>query len=153
LECGFLFRFKRCDKCGLENDISARNCQHCAHILIDADTKLKEAMSLKDAHVMRVDSMTLAASRDKKGNDRLEVSYYDFDANVLKEYFYLDSRESRSAFNFNFVRFHNRLPGEKFEIDSLADAVNAVARFRMPMFVIARKEKYYWAVREKIFDK
>lgn len=151
VECGFLFRFKRCDQCGLENDISARNCRHCSHVLIDADTKLKEAMALKDAHVMRVDSMTLAASRDKKGNDRLEVCYYDADANVLKEYFYLDSRESRSAFNFNFVRFHNRLPGQKLEVASINEAVEAAPRFRTPMFVIARKQKYYWAVREKIF--
>jgi DNA repair protein RadD len=151
VECGFLFRFKRCDQCGLENDISARNCQHCSNVLIDADTKLKEAMALKDAHVMRVDSMAIAASRDKKGNDRLEVSYYDADANVLKEYFYFDSRESRSAFNFNFVRFHSRLPGQKLEITSIAEALAATPAFRTPMFVIARKQKYYWAIREKVF--
>jgi len=153
VECGFLFRFKRCDQCGLENDISARNCQHCSHVLIDADTRLKEAMMLKDAHVMRVDSMALTHSRDKKGNDRLEVCYYDADANVLKEYFYLDSREARSAFHFNFVRFHNRTPEQKIEIAEIQDAVQAAERFRTPLFVIARKQKHWWAIREKIFDK
>jgi DNA repair protein RadD len=153
IECGFLFRFKCCDKCGLENDISARNCRDCGHILIDADTKLKEAMSLKDAHIMRVDSMDFAQTRDKKGNDRLEVRYFDADANVLKEYFYLDSRESRSAFFFNFVRFHNRVPESKIEVSNIGDVIEAALRFRIPMFVIARKEKYFWAVREKIFDR
>jgi DNA repair protein RadD len=150
-ECGFFFRFKCCDKCGVENDISARSCRACAHLLIDNDHKLKEAMSLKDAHIMRVDSMTLAQSRDKKGNDRLEISYYDADANTLKEYFYLDSRESRSAFYFNFVRFHNRVPESKIEIEKIEDAVNAASKFRTPMYVIARKQKYFWAIREKIF--
>lgn len=153
VECGYRFRFKFCDKCGVENDISARQCCACAHLLVDADTRLKEAMSLKDAHIMRVDSMNLAHSRDKKGNDRLEVSYYDADANVLKEYFYLDSRESLSAFHFNFVRFHNRTPEHKLDIQRIEDAVASSERFRVPMFVIARKQKYYWAVREKIFDR
>jgi DNA repair protein RadD len=100
---------------------------------------------------MRVDSMMLSRSRDKKGNDRLEVAYYDADANVLKEYFYLDSREARSAFHFNFVRFHNRTPERKIEISAIDDAVHAASRFRTPMFVIARKQKHYWAIREKIF--
>lgn len=153
IECGFFFRFKCCDKCGVENDISARQCRECRHVLIDADTKLKEAMSLKDAHIMRVDSMALAPTRDKKGNERLEVSYYDADANVLKEYFYLDSNESRSAFYFNFLRFHNRMPETKIAITKISDAIEAAPRLRTPMFVIARKEKYFWAIREKIFDR
>lgn len=150
-ECGFRFRFKLCDKCGAENDISARQCRSCTHLLIDNDQKLKDAMSLKDAHIMRVDSMTFAASRDQKGIERLEVRYYDADANVLKEYFYLDSREARAAFYFNFIRMHNRLPESKIEIAKAEDAVQSAHRFRVPMFVIARKEKYFWAIREKIF--
>ncbi len=152
-ECGFFFRFKCCDKCGIENDISARNCRACRHVLIDADTKLKEAMSLKDAHIMRVDSMMFAQTQDKKGNKRLEVQYVDLDANVLKEYFYLDSREARSAFYFNFVRFHNRVPESKIEVTAVDDVIRLASRFRVPMFVIARKEKYFWAIREKIFDR
>ncbi|MES2857161.1 MAG: DEAD/DEAH box helicase, partial [Bdellovibrionota bacterium] len=151
IDCGFRFRFKRCDKCGHENDIAARSCEACKHALVDDDKRLKEAMTLKDAHVMRVDSMTFDRTSDKKGNDRLEVRYYDVDANVLKEYFYLDSVESRRAFYFNFVRMHDRLPGRKLEIDSIDDAIMKQSAFRLPMFVIARKQKYYWSIREKIF--
>src|SRR5690606_10029177 len=55
--CGYLFRFKRCEKCGAENDIAARECYRCEAVLVDPDQKLREAMSLRDAHVMRVDSM------------------------------------------------------------------------------------------------
>ena len=151
-ECGFRFRFKRCEKCGQENDVAARVCSSCDNVLVDADQKLKEAMLLKDAHVMRVDSMHFQKGSDKKGNERLEIQYYDADANVLKEYFYLNSPESRRAFYFNFTRMHNRLPERKLEIGSVDEALGSQEKFRTPMFVIARKQKYYWTIREKIFD-
>jgi DNA repair protein RadD len=150
--CGFRFRFKLCDQCGAENDISARVCHSCRHVLIDDDKKLKEAMTLKDAHVMRVDSMDFMQSRDKKGSERLEIHYYDADANVLKEYFYLNSRESQKAFHFNFLRMHYRLPGTPLQIRSVQEALKNRAHFRAPLFVIARKKKYFWAIREKIFN-
>ena len=150
-ECGYRFRFKRCDKCGEENDIAARVCTNCQNMLIDNDKKLKEAMSLKDAHVMRVDSMVYNKTQDKKGNSRLEIHYYDADANVLKEYFYLDSNESKRAFYFNFIRMHNRMPGTPIEIGSVDDVISNKEKFRTPMYVIARKQDYYWNIREKIF--
>lgn len=150
-ECGFLFRFKRCDRCGAENDIAARQCKSCQHLLIDTDKKLKEAMSLKDAHVMRVDSMMFKKSRDKKGSDRLEVQYYDADANMLREFFYLDSRERRHAFYLTFARMHLRVPELNLEVHTIEDVLNFASRYRSPMFIIARKRKRYWAIREKIF--
>lgn len=151
LDCGYLFRFKRCDKCGEENDISARVCTSCDHLLIDNDKKLREVMSLKDAHVMRVDSMHFEKTNDKKGNARLEIKYYDADANVLKEYFYLDSKESKKAFFFNFIRMHNRMPGTNLEFSGVDDVIANQTKFRMPMYVIARKQDHYWNIREKIF--
>ncbi len=151
-ECGFRFRFKLCDKCGAENDIAARACNKCEHLLVDTDVKLKEAMSLKDAHVMRVDQMTFQKDQDKKGTPRLAVHYYDADANVLKEYFYLNSADSKTAFYFNFIRMHNRLPGQKLEIKTIDEALAHQHLFRQPVFIIARKQKYYWNIREKIFE-
>lgn len=151
-ECGFLFRFKRCEKCGSENDIAARNCKNCQNVLVDNNQKLKEAMSLKDAHVMKVDSMSFLKSQDKKGTPRLEISYYDFDANVLKEYFYLNSMESKKAFYFNFIRMHNRVPGQQIDCDGIDRVLQNKSKFRVPAYVIARKEKNYWNIREKIFD-
>lgn len=149
--CGYRFRFKRCDKCGEDNDIAARNCSICRHILVDNDKKLKRAMSLKDAHIMRVETMLFEAGYDKKGNPRLEISYFDADAESLKEYFYLNSSEECRAFYFNFIRMHERLPGQKLFINSLEEALGAKDKFRLPMFVIARKQKHFWSVREKIF--
>jgi DNA repair protein RadD len=150
-KCGYRFRFKRCDHCGEENDIAARSCTSCKHVLIDNDKKLKEAMLLKDAHIMRVDSMSFQASYDKKGRGRLEVHYYDADAEALKEYFYLNSKEECQAFYFNFIRMHLRLPGQPLFINNLEEALQAKDYFRIPMFVIARKQKHFWSIREKIF--
>ena len=152
IECGYRFRYKKCDQCGNENDISARTCKSCQHLLVDNDKKLKEAMSLKDAHVMRVETMIFQEGKDKKGNARLEVCYYDVDAECLKEYFYLNSPENLQAFYFNFTRMHNRIPEKEIKIGSLEDVLLNQNRFRMPMFVIARKHSYFWEVREKVFN-
>lgn len=151
VECGFRFRFKRCDQCGAENDVAARTCTSCKNILVDDDQKLKEAMALKDAHVMRVDSMMFVEGHDKKGVDRLEIHYYDYDGNALKEYFYLNTPESRRAFYYNFIRLHNRLPEKDFEVRDIQSAIASQKKFRIPAFVIARKHKYFWRIREKIF--
>ncbi|UYL10300.1 DEAD/DEAH box helicase [Bdellovibrio sp. SKB1291214] len=150
--CGFRFRFKRCPDCGHENDIAARSCEGCQAILVDNDKKLKEAMSLKDAHVLRVDSVTYSKGYDKKGNERLEVKYYDVDAKALTEYFYLSTASDSRAFYFNFTRMHLRVPGKKIYVKSADEAIKMKDQFRIPMFVIARKQKSFWAIREKIFE-
>ena len=150
--CGFRFRFKLCDRCGEENDISARSCTGCDHLLVDTDKKLKEAMSLKDAHVLRVDSMTYQKGFDKRGNERLEVRYYDVEANFLTEYFYLNSSESVQAFYYNFIRMHTKRPEVKIFIKDVDDLLNRQHLFRSPLFVVARKQKQFWSIREKVFE-
>jgi DNA repair protein RadD len=148
-KCGHRFRFKRCDQCGEDNDIAARVCTHCQHLLVDNDKKLKEAMSLKDAHIMKPDTMTFSSAFDKKGNERIEVRYYDYDGEFLSEF--LNSPEDARAFYFNFTRMHNRLPERALSINGPGDVLKNQGRFRKPMYVIARKQKYYWEIREKIF--
>lgn len=150
-KCGYRFRFKRCDQCGEENDIAARVCTHCHHLLVDNDNKLKEAMSLKDAHIMKPDSMAFAINFDKKGRERVEVRYYDYDGEFLSEIFYMNSPEEARAFYFNFTRMHNRLPEKSLNIQKASDVIKNQNHFRLPMYVIARKAKHYWEIREKIF--
>ena len=96
--------------------------------------------------------MTFQKTADKNGNSRLEIGYYDHDANVLKEFFYLNSSESCRAFYFNFTRMHSRLPERKLEFSSVEEVLENQDRFRQPLFVIARKQKYFWNIREKIFS-
>ena len=148
--CGYRFRFKRCS-CGAENDIAARTCQVCKSILVDDDKKLRDVMALKDAHVMRPDSMTLEESFDKRGAARLEVRFYDVDGNRLTEYFYINTASDGRAFYYNFSRIHDRLPGKKMSIASPKEAIALQGRFRLPLFVIARKQERFWKIREKIF--
>jgi DNA repair protein RadD len=148
--CGFRFRFKWCG-CGAENDIAARTCHTCQAVLVDDDKKLRDAMALKDAYVMRPDSMSLEESSDKRGIPRLEVRYYDVDGKRLTEYFYLNTASESRAFYYNFIRIHDRMPGRVLRVGSPKDAIAAQMRFRMPLFVIARKQERFWKIREKIF--
>lgn len=149
--CSYRFRFKTCNSCGAENDIAARQCNECKNILVDNDEKLKKAMELKDAHVMRVDTMLMDKTYDKKKNERLEIRYYDLDGEFLREFYYLDTPSRRKAFYYNFIRMHNKLPGTEIEISCIEDVFEKQHLFRLPLFVIARKKKYFWEIREKIF--
>jgi DNA repair protein RadD len=150
--CGYLFRFKRCPSCQCENDISKRYCSTCNDILIDPDAILKDAMSLKDAHILRCDSMTFERDTDKQGNSRLEVRYYDLDGEYLSEYFYFDSYSRRQGFYYNFVRSHIRNAGATFDVQSLEQVYLCIKLFAKPRFIVARKVHTFWKIREKIFD-
>jgi DNA repair protein RadD len=149
--CGYLFRFKLCDSCLLENDISASQCVHCDHQLRDPDKILKEAMSLKDAHVMKPDTMLFECDFDKKKRERLKITYYDLDANELSEYFYLDSKSSLTAFDLTFTRMHLRRPELSLKFSSIEEVIEKQVLLRMPAFVVARLKGRYWQIREKIF--
>lgn len=149
-ECGYRFRFKVCGACGAENDIAARICRECDIELVDPDKKLKEVMSLKDAHIMKPDSMQLSLRADKKG-ERLEVRYYDLDGEHLSEVFYYETFENKRAFELNFLRFHKRLPEVNYQFRDIQNIVDQQAIFRVPRFIVARKEGKFWKIREKVF--
>lgn len=151
IPCGFRYRFKNCDKCGAENDIAARSCHQCLNILVDNDTKLKEAMALKDAHVLRPDTMTLEKRVDDQNRERLEVRYYDLDAQYLSEIFYLNNRSDAKSFYYNFTRMHNRLPEKRLDFSTVDEIISNKNKFRLPMFIVARKQKHFWKIREKVF--
>jgi DNA repair protein RadD len=150
--CGYRFRFKICDQCGAQNDISARECNHCGCLLIDPDEKLKQARLSKDAHVLTPDSVEMLERVDKKGTPYLQVKYYDYDAQFVAEMYYLNNPTSRKKFTINFLRSHMRKPEVKLHIHSVSDAINIQSQLRMPSFVIARKQGNFWKVTEKIFS-
>lgn len=150
--CGFRFRFKRCGYCGAENDTAARQCLNCNGVLVDNDKKLRDAMQLKDAHVLRPDSMVFDKTYDKKGNERLEIRYYDCDGQFLREFFYLRDRTDAQAFYYNFTRMHLKLPENRIYLDNPDAVLRHLNLFRIPAFVIARRKNQFWVIREKIFD-
>ncbi|MCE3027060.1 DEAD/DEAH box helicase [Salinicola sp. DM10] len=152
VQCTFRFRFKVCEQCGGENDIAARACGHCGERLVDPDDKLRDALKLKHAKVLRVSGMQLQATTNGRGVPRLKVTYHDEDGDTLDEWFGLETRAQRHVFARVFLRQHLRAPGSDWQPASADEAAAEAHRLRAPDFVIARKSGRYWRLGEKLFD-
>ncbi|GGC59421.1 DEAD/DEAH box helicase [Marinobacter halophilus] len=145
-QCDYRFRFKECPHCGGENDIAARNCLQCRKAIIDPDDQLRDALKLKDAMVIRCAGITLGV-----GGSKLRITYHGEEGEELSESFDFSKPAQRTVFNKLFGRrFANSQAPKAF---SSADEVLEVqALLPAPDFVIARKQKHYWQVRERLFD-
>jgi DNA repair protein RadD len=149
--CGYRFRLKLCHSCGTENDLTARACQKCDATLIDAEAKLKQAKLSKNSHVLTPDKITFEERKDKKGNPYLEIRYYDYDAQYISEAHFFGNPSSVKKFNINFLRSHLKRPELASEFKNPLDVVRYQSLFRLPAFVIARKQDKFWKVTEKVF--
>lgn len=149
--CGYRFRFKLCPSCGEENDVTARECHKCHQTLIDADSKLKQARLSKNAHIMKPDSVEFLERSDKKGNNFLEIRYYDYDAQFLSEIHYLNNSTALKKFHINFLRSHLKRPELQTSIKKPQDVIDIHSQLRIPTFIIARKADKFWKITEKIF--
>lgn len=149
--CGYRFRSKICHSCGCENDITAKACENCKAVLIDADAKLKQARLSKNAHVMTPEKITYEERKDKNSNPYLEIRYYDLDGQYISEAHFFNNPTAIKKFNINFLRSHLRKPELAVELDHPSQAVKYQVLFRKPSFVIARKQDKYWKITEKIF--
>lgn len=149
--CGFRFRLKICHKCGAENDITARECEKCSAILIDADAKLKQAKLSKNFHVLTPDKITFDERKDKNANAYLEIRYYDFNAEYISEAHFFNNPSSIKKFNINFLRSHLKRPELAVDLQTPQDVIKYQRLFRLPAFVIARKQDKFWKITEKIF--
>ena len=145
-QCDYRFRFKECPHCGGENDIAARKCHHCQKAIIDPDDQLRDALKLKDALVLRCAGISLMADGSK-----LRVTYHGEDGEELSESFDFGKSGARTAFNKLFGRrFANSQAPKAFS--SVDEVLEWQALLPAPDFVIARKQKYYWQVQERVFD-
>ncbi|MDN6180210.1 MAG: DEAD/DEAH box helicase [Halomonas subglaciescola] len=151
-QCSFRFRFKTCDECGAENDIAARHCHGCARLLVDADDKLKDALKLKSARVLRVSGMQLEATANGRGLPRLKITYHDEDGATLAEWFALETAAQRRAFYAVFLRRHLRAPGVGWQPATPEEVVAGRERLRHPDFVVGRQTGRHFNVHEKLFD-
>jgi DNA repair protein RadD len=149
--CGFRFRFKICHSCGSENDVTARECEKCKATLIDADAKLKQAKLSKNFHVLTPDRITFEARTDKNSNPYLEIRYYDYDAEYVSEAHFFNTPSAIKKFNINFLRSHLRRPELAVELESPQEVIRYQKLFRLPAFVIARKQDKFWKITEKVF--
>ncbi|TVP57591.1 MAG: DEAD/DEAH box helicase [Halomonadaceae bacterium] len=145
-QCDYRFRFKECPHCGGENDIAARRCGQCQETLIDPDDQLRDALKLKDAMVIRCAGITLSVAGSK-----LKMVYHGEDGEELAESFDFSKPAQRTVFNNLFGRRFAK--GQAPTTFSTADEVlERQALLPAPDFVIARKQKHYWQVQERVFD-
>lgn len=151
IPCGFRFRLKLCHSCGSENDVTARSCEKCGATLIDADAKLKQAKLSKNAHVLTPDRITFEQRTDRNSNPYLEIRYYDYDSQYVSEAHFFSNPSSIKKFNINFLRSHLRRPELAIEITSPQEVLKYQSLFRLPSFVIARKQDKFWRITEKVF--
>lgn len=149
--CGFRFRFKLCHNCSCENDITAKSCEKCDAVLIDAEAKLKQAKLSKNAHVMTPDRISFEERKDKNSNPYLEIRYYDLESNYLSEVHFFNNTTAVKKFNINFLRSHLRRPELAVDLTSPQEVIRFQKLFRSPIFVIARKQDKFWRVTEKVF--
>jgi len=147
--CDYRYRFKECSQCGAENDIAARNCQQCNHAIIDPDDLLKKALKLKDAMVIRCQGMTLTI--DHLIDTKVKITYYDEDGNTLNESFDFAKKGGVIAFNKQFSKRVNGM-GTPTNFINSQQAITLAEKLMYPDFIIARKQKYYWKIQEKIYD-
>ncbi|WP_456269711.1 DEAD/DEAH box helicase [Kushneria sp. AK178] len=152
VQCDFRFRYKVCEQCGTQNDIAARRCRHCQEQLIDADDKLRDALKLKDALVLRVSGMMLEESVNGRGMARLKVTYVDEDGATLPEWYALETSAQRTAFYHAWLKQHLRAPGVGWRPTTIREVIASRERLRHPDFVVGRKVGRYWQVRERLFD-
>ena len=145
-QCDYRFRFKECPHCGAENDIAARRCHQCQQAVIDPDDKLKDALNLKDALVLRCAGVTFA--EDKK---RLKVIYHDEQGVEVSESFDLNHKGQRHVFNLQFGRRFGQGTAPRY-FNSVSDVLAVSHLFSHPDFVIARKTGRFIRVKDKIFD-
>lgn len=150
--CGYRFRAKFCDQCGADNDIAARFCHQCEHVLVDPDKKLRDALKLKDALIFACTSLTLEANKTKFGKPQIKITYLDSAGAQLHEYWPLSTARQKKDFLTQFVPAHLIDRHRPFTHTAATKIVQAEHRFRYPDFLVARKNGRFWAIREKIFD-
>ena len=156
-QCDYRFVFKECPHCGGENDIAARTCLQCLEVLVDPDDMLKKALQLKDSKIIRCAGLNLTEVNDK-GADKLKVTYHDEEGAELNESFDFAKPNQVKAFNDIFSK---RLSAkisvqlgstQSFEVTNIEQALQLANILPCPDFVIARKQKYYWRIKERLFD-
>ena len=152
IQCDFRYRFKECDQCGAENDIAARKCLQCQKPMVDPDKKLRDALNLKDCMVIRCSGMLMEEDKNRQGRERIKITYYDDDGVLLNEFFQLNTPAQQGAFYHHFGKQALINRAEPFRATTVAQVIQQQPRFRHPDFVIARKEKHYWSIVDKIYD-
>lgn len=149
--CDYRFRAKFCEECGKDNDIAARVCQHCQAVMVDPDKKLREAMKLKHAMIIRVESMQLSATKNKQGKNQLKVNYSGSQGQI-NEVWQLTTPKQKATFLQKFIPPHLIDRFRPFTDSSVSKVINNEHRLRAPDIIIAYKQGRFWQIRDKLFN-
>ncbi|MEH6454165.1 MAG: DEAD/DEAH box helicase [Psychromonas sp.] len=150
--CGYRFRAKICEMCGADNDIAARRCHQCDHILVDPDKKLREAMKLKDALIIKCVDMRLQAGKNKFNKPQLKITYVGDEGFEINKVWPLATKSQKSDFLNKFIKRHLVDRHRPFTETAATKVINNQHRLRAPEIVIARKNGRFWAIRDTLFD-
>ncbi|MCG9769960.1 DEAD/DEAH box helicase family protein [Pseudoalteromonas piscicida] len=145
-QCDYRFKFKECEQCGAENDIAARLCHQCGGIMADPDDKLRAALNLKHAMVLRCSGL---CGEVLSGN-KLKITYFDEDGASCSEVYDFSNQKSLFIFHQQFAkrRKSTSAPAKWQSAEEVIDT-DLIA----PDFVIAKlHKKFGWQVSEKLFD-
>jgi len=150
--CGYRFRAKICELCGEANDIAARRCSGCDHILVDPDKKLREAMNLKDAMILKCTDMQLQATKNRFDKTQLTVTYIGENNGEIKQVWQVSTKSQKKLFLQQFIQPHLIDRHRDFNDSAPTKVIRNQHRLRHPEIVIAHKDGRFWKVRDKLFD-
>ncbi|WP_094752022.1 DEAD/DEAH box helicase [Psychromonas sp. CD1] len=150
--CGYWFRAKICEMCACANDIAARRCSECAHVLVDPDKKLRDALNLKDAMLLTCVDMHLKAGKNRYGKAQLQITYIGEDNTSLNETWQLGTKCQKKDFLTRFIAPHLIDRHREFKDTAPTKIIKYQHRLRHPEMIIAKKEGRFWKIRDKLFD-
>ena len=150
--CGYRFRAKICELCGEANDIAARRCNGCDHVLVDPDKKLRDAMNLKDAMILKCIDMQLEATKNRFDKPQLTVTYLGENKAEIKQIWQLSSKAQKRDFLQKFIQPHLIDRHREFIDSAPTKVIRNQHRLRHPEIVVAFKDGRFWRVRDKLFD-
>lgn len=150
--CGYRFRAKICELCGQANDIAARRCTACEHVLVDPDKKLRDAMNLKDAMILKCTDMQLEAGKNRFDKAQLTVTYQGENNAQIKQVWQLSSKAQKREFLQQFIQPHLIDRHRAFTDTAPTKVIHNQHRLRHPDIVVAFKDGRFWKVRDKLFD-
>lgn len=151
-ECGYRFRAKYCEECGADNDIAARRCHQCDAVMVDPDKKLRDALKLKDAMIMKCTDMQLEPGKNQYGKPQLKVTYFSEEDGQISETWQLTNKTQKSEFLKKFINPHLVDRHRPFTETAPTKVASNEHRLRPPEIIIARKSGRFWAIRDKLFD-
>jgi DNA repair protein RadD len=147
-QCDYRFRFKECEQCGAQNDIAARKCHECSAVMADPDDKLRNALNLKDALVLRCSGLRVTQIK----NEMIKITYFDEDGASCDELYNLANSAAQYIFNQQFGKRVGQGQAPQY-FKTATQVLSAKLDLVAPDFVIARKSKKYgWKVADKLFD-